>query len=60
MWLAGDVVPAIRKHGMYATPATVDVMLADPNTALRMLTAFKREQEARLKAEAEKTVVEAY
>jgi anti-repressor protein len=50
-WVAGDVVPSIMKHGMYATPATVDAMLADPDNAIRMLTAYKEERAARLRAE---------
>ncbi len=28
-WLAGEVVPAIRKHGMYAPPRTIEAMLAN-------------------------------
>lgn len=51
-WVCEDVLPSIRKHGMYATAQTVDTMLADPDTAIRMLTAFKQEQEARKEAEA--------
>ena len=50
-WVFDEVLVSIDKHGMYATPTTVDAMLADPDTAIQMLTALKREQEARLKAQ---------
>ena len=31
MWIAGEVVPSIRKYGIYATPAKVEEFLADPD-----------------------------
>lgn len=51
-WITHEVLPSIRKHGLYATPKTVDALLADPDTAIQMLTAFKHEQVARREAEA--------
>ena len=44
-WLAGDVVPSIRRNGMYATPQTVEAMLADPDTTIRILTELKAERQ---------------
>ena len=41
------ILKDIRKHGMYMTPAKVDEMLSDPDTWIRMLTAYKEEKEAR-------------
>jgi prophage antirepressor-like protein len=32
-WVAGDGLPTIRKHGIYATPATMEAMLEDPDNA---------------------------
>ena len=29
-WVTHDVIPSIRKRGLYATPQTVEAMLADP------------------------------
>lgn len=58
-WIFDDVLVSINKHGMYATPTTVDAMLADPDTAIRMLTAFKQEQEARAAVEAKNAALEA-
>lgn len=50
-WVASDVLPSIRRHGMYATPATVEAMLADPDTMIAALQKLKAEQEARRLAE---------
>lgn len=47
-WLFDEVVPTIRKTGMYATPATVEAMLANPDTMIQVLQAFKDEREQRL------------
>ena len=38
-WITHDVIPAIRKTGMYATPATVEAMLANPDTMIQVLQA---------------------
>lgn len=50
-WITHDVIPAIRKTGMYATPATVETMLANPDTMIQVLQAFKDEREQRLALE---------
>lgn len=44
-WVAHDVIPSIRKHGMYATPATIDNILADPDFGIRLLTELKAERD---------------
>ena len=44
MWIAGDVVPSIRKHGFYATPSTVEDILKNPDNFIQVLQAFKEEQ----------------
>lgn len=43
-WITHEVLPSIRKHGLYATPATVERMLADPDTMIQALTALKEER----------------
>ena len=43
-WVTHDVIPSIRKHGLYATPQTVEAMLADPDTAIKLLTSLKEER----------------
>ena len=54
-WVTHEVLPAIRRHGVYATPDTVEAMLQDPDTMIATLTALKTEREARqaLQAQAE-------
>lgn len=52
-WVTGEVLPSIRKHGMYATPATIEDMLANPDIMINALMRLKEERAARAKAEAE-------
>ena len=44
-WVTHDVLPTIRRHGMYATPQTVEQMLNDPDTMIATLKALKAERE---------------
>lgn len=44
-WVTHDVLPTIRKHGAYATPDTLDKMIASPEFGIKLLTALKEEQE---------------
>lgn len=53
-WITKYVIPSIRKYGMYATMDTIDKMLANPDSAIKMLTALKEEREA--KEQAYKTI----
>lgn len=43
-WVTHDVLPTIRKHGMYATPQSIERMLADPDTMIATLKALKAER----------------
>ena len=52
-WVTSEVLPTIRRHGMYATPATVEKMLADPDTTIKLLETIKQERAARLALEAQ-------
>ena len=52
-WVTSEVLPSIRKHGMYATPATIEDMLANPDIMINTLMRLKEERAARAKAEAE-------
>lgn len=52
IWIFDDVVPTIRKHGAYATPATIESIIADPDNGIKLLTALKEEQEKRKELEA--------
>ena len=42
-----EVLPSIRKHGMYVTPAKMEDMLADPDAMILALQALKRERAAK-------------
>lgn len=44
-WVTHEVLPTIRSHGMYATPQTVERMLADPDTMIATLKALKAERQ---------------
>ena len=50
-WVTSEVLPTIRKHQMYATPETVEKILNDPDTMIRILKEIKTERERRIQAE---------
>lgn len=49
--LADEVLPAIRKHGAYITPTTIENIIANPENGIKLLTALKEEREQRILAE---------
>lgn len=63
-WVTHEVLPAIRKTGMYATPDTVDRILDNPDVMIGILQRYKeaKEENTRQAAqlEAQKPKVEAY
>ena len=56
-WVTRDILPSIRKNGIYATPQTVDKMLEDPQFIIVVLNKLKKEQELRKKAESTVTIL---
>jgi len=50
-WIAGEVVPSIRKYGGYLTPPTIDELLDNPDMIIQMATRMKEERQARQLAE---------
>ena len=50
-WVTSEVLPSIRKHGMYATPATIEDMIANPDMAIKLLTTLKEERAKRAQLE---------
>lgn len=50
-WVAHEVLPTIRKHGIYATETTIDQILANPDFGIRLLTDLKNERAKRIQAE---------
>lgn len=52
-WVTSEVLPAIRKHGAYMTPQTIEKALLNPDTIINLATQLKREQEQRKQLQAE-------
>lgn len=52
-WIFDDVVPSIRRHGIYATDITIEKMISDPDFAIRLLTELKESRERQKKLEKE-------
>lgn len=50
-WVTHEVLPAIRSHGGYLTPAKIEEALTDPDTIIRLATSLKEERAARLELE---------
>lgn len=50
-WVTHEVIPAIRKHGIYATDATIDHMISDPDFGIQLLTQLKSERDKRIELE---------
>lgn len=51
-WVTSEVLPTIRKHGVYATSQTIDNLLADPDNAIKVFQTLKEERRLRQIAEA--------
>ncbi|HCY6529764.1 TPA: phage antirepressor [Staphylococcus aureus] len=47
-WVTSDVLPAIRKHGIYATDNVIEQTLEDPDYIITVLTEYKKEKEQNL------------
>ncbi|CAL27381.1 phage antirepressor [Staphylococcus carnosus] len=50
-WVTSKVLPAIRKHGIYATDSVIEQTIQNPDYIINILTEFKKEREGRLVAE---------
>lgn len=50
-WVTKEVLPSIRKHGIYATETTIESMISNPDFAIQLLTTLKEEKAARIEAE---------
>lgn len=47
-WVFEDVLPAIRKHGIYATDDVIENTLNNPDYIINVLTEYKKEKEQKL------------
>ena len=46
-WVFDEVLPSIRKHGIYATDVTVDRIISDPDFGIQLLMQLKDERSKR-------------
>lgn len=58
-WITREVLPAIRRHGAYLTQPTVEQILTDPDTLIKLATDLKRERERATHAETRANSLEA-
>lgn len=52
-WVTSEVLPSIRKHGAYMTDDTIEQILSDPDTIIRLATDLKEERAKRKALESE-------
>lgn len=52
-WVTEEILPTIRKTGAYATPTTIDSIIANPENGIKLLTALIEERALREQAQAE-------
>ncbi len=57
-WVTGTVLPSIRQHGFYATPATAQKILDDPDTFIQVLQAYKEQKARNVELEAKNEFLE--
>lgn len=55
-WVTSEVLPTIRKHGAYLTPAKLEEALLNPDTLIRLAQTLKEEREKRAVLEAQAEV----
>ncbi len=59
IWVADKVIPSIRRSGFYATPATAEKIINDPDAFIKVLEALKAEREKALTLETKNIQLEA-
>lgn len=50
-WVTSEVLPSIRKHGIYATEQKLEDMLLNPDAMIKTLQVLKEERNKRIEAE---------
>lgn len=50
-WVTSEVLPALRKHGAYATGETIDRIISDPDYGIQLLQTLKEERQKRKELE---------
>jgi anti-repressor protein len=54
-WVTHEVLPTIRKHGVYVAPAKLEELMNDPDSWIKVLTALKEERAAKERLQLEAT-----
>lgn len=57
-WVTSEVLPSIRKYGLYATPEQLEKMMNDPDFAIRLFQEIKSEREKRIALEHKVAIME--
>lgn len=55
--VADEIIPSIRKHGIYATDNVIDEIMNNPDFGIKLLTKLKEEREARIRAERKNAIL---
>jgi prophage antirepressor-like protein len=50
-WVTSEVLPTIRKHGIYATAERIEEMFSDPDNIIKVMQTIKAEREERQRLE---------
>ena len=58
-WVTSEVLPSIRKNGMYATAPTLENMINNPDFAIELLSNLKKERELKELAQKENVLLTA-
>lgn len=57
-WVTNDVLPSIRKNGMYATPQAAEQLLNNPDMMIEILTRYKDSQAENKRLHDENTIMQ--
>lgn len=55
--VADEIIPSIRKHGIYATDNVIDEILNNPDFGIELLQKLKEERKARVEAEKKNAIL---
>lgn len=57
-WITSEVLPSIRKHGAYMTETTIEEVMNDPDSWIKLLQTLKEERQQRQLAESKAQLLE--
>ena len=57
-WVTDEVLPSIRKHGLYMTQVTLEKTIEDPDFLISILKELKKEKALKAQAQKEKQIAE--